>query len=331
MKTLYKHAWRRWGAGALAAFALAAGPAATVFAANAYPSRPIQLVVPFAAGGPVDATARLLGSKLSEKLGQPVVVNNRPGGDTIIAADFVARAPGDGYTLLLTSNQHSINPALRSLSYDPEKDFVPVSMVAITPILLVTHPSVPAKSVEELIKVLKAEPNRYFYSSSGAGSSQHLTAELFKAATGTQITHVPFKGTAPSTVALVAGEVQLSFATPTTTLPHVQAGKLNLLATTTAERSVQLPDVPTLAESGVPGFDASAWIGLLASGGTPQSAVDTLYAALKEILASSEVRQALLAQGIETMPMAPAEFARFLREDREQSARIVRDAKIEVN
>ncbi|MGE4335923.1 MAG: Bug family tripartite tricarboxylate transporter substrate binding protein, partial [Pigmentiphaga sp.] len=219
------------------------GGMGSVVQAESYPSRPIQLVVPFSAGGPVDATARLIGQKLSEALGQPVVVNNRPGGDTIIAADWVARSSGDGHTLLLTSNQHSINPALRQLSYDPDKDFVPITMVAVTPILLVAHPSLPANSVPELIDLLKANPDKYFYSSAGAGSSQHLTAELFKAATGTQITHVPFKGTAPSTVALLSGDVQLSFATPTTTIPHVETGKLKVLATTTAERSVQVPNV----------------------------------------------------------------------------------------
>lgn len=331
MSLIFSQGRRGFGLAALTGLMWMVGAAGGVHAAESYPSRPIQLVVPFSAGGPVDATARFLGQKLSEALGQPVVVNNRPGGDTIIAADSVARSPGDGYTLLLTSNQHSINPALRPLSYDPDKNFVPVTMVAVTPILLVAHPAVPANTVSELIELLKANPDRYFYGSAGAGSSQHLTAELFKAATGTEITHIPFKGTAPATVALLSGDVQLSFATPTTTIPHVETGKLKVLATTTAERSVQVPNVPTLAESGVPGFDASAWIGLLASGGTSRAVVDTLYEAMARILQADDVRETLLAQGIETVQMTPDAFADFLRTDREQAARIVKEAAIEVN
>lgn len=306
---------------------MTSGLSAPAFA-QAYPNKPIRLLVPFAAGGPVDTAGRVLGAKLGELMGQSFVIDNRAGGNTIIASSAVAHSPPDGYTLLLTSNQHTINPGLRQLPYDTTRDFVPISMVAVTPIFLVVHPSIPANSVKELIALLKDNPNKYFYGTSGSGSQQHITAELFKAATGTQITHVPFTGTAPSTIALVSGQVQISFATPSTTMQHVKAGKLKMLAVTTATRSQLAPDVPTLAELGIPNFDSSAWIGLFAPGGTSADTVRRIYDAVAVAVDAPEVREKLLAQGIEAVRMNPEGFSRFVQVDMERSGKIVKDAAI---
>ena len=297
----------RW----IAACAVLAAPIAAH--AQPFPSKPIRIVVPYAAGGAVDVIARLVGQKMAETLGQPVVVENRPGAAATIGTNMVARAAPDGYTLLMTTNPHTVNPSLNPrLPYDPIKDFQPLTLAGITPIFVVVHPSVPASSVKDLVALLKANPDKYSYGSSGNGSPQQLAGEMFKAPTGTKILHIPYKGAAPAATALLAGEVQIAFASPANVMEQVKAGRLKAFAVTTAARSRFAPKVPTMMELGFADFDIAAWLGLLAPAGTPRDIVARLHDSAVKGLAAADVGEKLGAQGIDAVTNTPEQFATLL-------------------
>jgi tripartite-type tricarboxylate transporter receptor subunit TctC len=305
---------------------LGAGP---IFA-QTYPAKPIKLVVPYAAGGPVDVIARILSDRLGEILQQRVIVENKAGGNAVIGADYVAKAAPDGYTLLVAAPAFTANMSLvKNVPYDAIKDFAPVSWVVDQPLFVVVHPSVPATSIKELIALLKANPDKYNYGTSGSGGPQHLLGEMFKAATGTRITHIPYKGAAPASTALLAGDTQISFSTPTNTFPFVKAGKLRALAVSTAQRSVFAPDLPTLAELGLGGFNYSSWNGVLAPAGTSKEVVQRLYEAIAKALGEKEVRDKFFVQGMDVIGTTPDAFAEYLKLDLARSAKIIKDNGIQ--
>jgi len=278
---------------------IAIGAIAPVAAQGAYPTKPVRLVVPFPAGGTTDILARAVAQKLSETWGQQVIVDNRPGAGGNIGSELVAKAPPDGYTLLMgTVGTHAINPSLYAkMPYDHVKDFTPVILVAGVPNVLVVNPSLPVNSVQELIAYGKANPNKLNFASSGNGTSIHLSGELFRTMTGVQMTHVPYKGSAPALTDLIGGQVQLMFDNLPSSLQFIKAGKLRALAVTSTERSSALPELPTLAESGLPGFEASSWFGVLAPAGTPNDIVTKVNGAIAAWLASPDAREKLAAQG----------------------------------
>ncbi|MGE0803490.1 MAG: Bug family tripartite tricarboxylate transporter substrate binding protein [Lautropia sp.] len=300
-----------------------------VVGAQEYPSRPIRIVVPFAAGGPADVAGRILAAKLAEELKQNVFVENRSGGNAIIGTEHVAHAAPDGYTLLYTAQAHTANPGLRSgVGYDPVKDFEPITMVMEQPMFVVVHSSVPAKDLKELVALLKANPDKFNYGTSGAGGPQHLLGEMFKAATGTQITHIPYRGAAPAAVALLAGETHVSFGTPTNTFPHVKAGKLRALAVSSAKRSPFGPDIPTLEEAGFDRLDYSSWTGLFAPAGTPKAVVDRLHAAVAKAIRAPDLQEKFGTHGMAVRESTPESFAQFVREDVARSLKIIKEAGI---
>lgn len=299
-------------------------------AAQPYPSKPIKLVVPYAAGGPVDVAARILADRLGEIFQQRVIVENRAGGNAVIGTEYVARSAPDGYTLLVAAPAHTANAGLvKNIPYDAVKDFSPVMLVMAQPLFIVVHPSVPATNIKELIALLKANPDKYNYGTSGAGGPQHLMGEMFKAATDTKIMHVPYKGAAPASTALLAGDTQISFSTPTNTFLHVKAGKLRALAVSTATRSSFAPELPTLAELGFAGFDYSSWTGILAPAGTSKEVVQRLYDALSKVLADKNIREKFLLQGMAVVGSTPQAFAEFIKVDVARSAKIIKDTGIQ--
>jgi tripartite-type tricarboxylate transporter receptor subunit TctC len=300
--------------------------------AQDYPSKPIRLVVPFAAGGATDVLARLVGERLTASLGQQVVVDNRPGAGGNIGSDLVARAEPDGYTILMGAvGTHAINPSLYpKMPYDPVKDFAPVTLVASVPNVLVVNPEVPANSVQELIDLAKAKPGELNFASSGNGTSIHLSGELFKAMTGTDIVHVPYKGSGPAVTDLLGGQVQMMFDNMPSSLPHVKAGKLRALGVTSAKRSPALPEVPTIAEAGVPGYDATSWFGILAPAGTPEPVVMRLQGAIVQALGEPEMRQRMADLGAEPVGDTPAEFGQFIAAELAKWAKVVNDAGVKL-
>ena len=313
----------RWFALALALLC------AHAFAAD-YPARPIHLIVPFAPGGGNDTVARLVGHKLEGELGQPVVIDNRPGAGGVVGAEAAARAAADGYTLFLGGvGSHAINPNLHTnLTYDPIRDFQPISLIASAPLVLVVHPSVPAHSVSELIALAKAQPGRLNYASNGNGSSSHLAAAMFATMTGTEMVHVPYKGLSPALTDLLSGQVQLMFSSVVAILPHVKAGKLRALAVSSRQRMALLPDLPTIAESGAPGYQSSSWYGILAPAGTPPDVVARLNAALVKIVAQPDVKQALAQEGAEPVGDSPQAFGAFIQAEKQRLGDVIRTAKI---
>jgi tripartite-type tricarboxylate transporter receptor subunit TctC len=294
-------------------------------AAN-YPTKPVRLVVPFPAGGTTDILARAVAQTLSEAWGQQVIVDNRPGAGGNIGSDLVAKSKPDGYTLLMgTVGTHAINPSLyKNMPYDHVKDFAPVILVAGVPNVLVVNPSLPVHSVPELIAYAKANPGKLNFASSGNGTSIHLSGELFKAMTGVEMTHVPYKGSAPALTDLIGGQVQLMFDNLPSSLPFIKAGKLRALAVTSGARAAALPDLPTLAESGLPGFEASSWFGVLAPAGTPRDIVAKLNGAIAGWLASPEAKEKLLAQGAIAAGGAPDDFARHIGAETSKWAKVVK-------
>ncbi len=281
-----------------------------------FPSKPIRLVVGFPPGGGSDTMARALSQKLSEYFGTQVVVDNKPGANGNIAAELVAKAPGDGYTLLLLSVSHAISVSLYAkLSYDLQKDLVPVAPIGAVPNTLVVHPSVPAGNVAEFISLDSKEPGKYAYASSGSGSPEHLAGELFKTMAGVEMVHTPYKGSGQSVVDLMAGHVLVGFNTMPSIIQQAKSGKLKLLAVTTARRSPSQPEVPTLAESGMAGFDLSTWYGVMAPAGTPQEIINRLNAEIQKALASTEVRDRLAVVGADPMQGSPAEFGAFIKSE----------------
>jgi tripartite-type tricarboxylate transporter receptor subunit TctC len=310
-------------------------PAATTFAQPAapFPSKPVRIVVPFPPGGPLDTTGRALAQKLGEAWGQSVVVDNRPGAGGNIGADLVAKSAPDGYMVVMGAlSTHAVNPSLYpSMPYDAVRDFAPITLVAVTPNVLVVNPSLPVHSVAELVAYAKANPNKLSFGSGSNGSAGHLAGELFKVDTGADIVHVPYKGAAPAMQALLAGDTQFMFDNLASSMPQVKAGKLRALAVTTAKRSALVPELPTIAEAGLAGFDISTWFGLLAPAGTPPDVIAKWNADVVKILKSPEMRERLAAQGAEAAPTTPAEFAAFIAAEVRKYAKIVKASGAKVD
>lgn len=296
-------------------------------AAQRFPERPIRLLVPFAPGGNTDILARAVGARMAENWGKPVVIDNRPGGAGVLATEIVVRGAADGHTVLVGSTgELAINPSLfkTKLPYHVEKDLAPVSLGTISALLLVSHPSFPVKSVKELIALGRAQPSTHAYASVGVGSPMHLSGELFKMITGTKFIHVPYKGGAPATSALLGGqEAQFGFVGMGPVLPHVQAGRLRALAISTAKRATLLPDVPTLQESGVKDFDTSIWFAFLAPAKTPHAVIAKLNGEINRILKLREVRDYLVKTGVEVAPSTPEALARFIADEAAKYGRII--------
>jgi tripartite-type tricarboxylate transporter receptor subunit TctC len=299
-------------------------------AAN-YPARTIRMVIALAPGGGVDTSGRLLGQKFVDAWGQQVVADNRPGAGGTIAAEVVARAAPDGYTLLMSSMGHAITPALYKLSYDTIRDFAPISLFVQSPSVLAVHPSLPVKSVKELIAFAKTRPNEILFSSSGVGSGQHLAMELLNRMAGLQLVHIPYKGTAPSVLDLVAGRVSITSASAISTMPHVRAGRLRALAVSSAKRSPSVPELPTVAEAGVPGFAVDQWYALFAPASTPKEIVAKLYGEIAKAVANSETRERLLAMGLDPVGMPPDEFTAYVKTETVKWGKLVREAGIQAN
>ena len=312
---------------------LTAGLAAVPALAQTFPAKPARLVVPFPPGGPLDATGRLIAQHLTERWGQSVVVENKPGAGGNIGADFVAKSPPDGYTVVMGAlSTHAVNPSLYAkMPYDAQKDFAPITLIAITPNVLVVNPDLPVHSVKELVAYAKARPGKLSFGSGSIGSAGHLAGELFKVDAGIDIVHVPYKGAAPATQALLAGDTQLMFDNLANAMAQVKAGKLRALAVTTAQRSKLAPELPTMAEAGLPGFDISTWYGLFAPAGTPPDVVTKWNADVTAMLRTPDMRDRLLAQGAEPAPDTPAEFARFVTTEAAKYARIVKASGAKVD
>ncbi|HEY8069739.1 MAG TPA: tripartite tricarboxylate transporter substrate binding protein [Burkholderiales bacterium] len=301
--------------------------------AQSYPSRPIRMVVPLSPGGFADVPARMLAPRLAAGLGRPVIVENRPGAGGTIGADSVAKSAPDGHTLLLTGTPHVIGPWLyRNLPYDTLRDFAPVALVASGPYVLVVNPAqLPVASVRELIAAAKASPGRIDFASSGNGSAQHLVGALFNRMAGVELNHVPYKGSGPAMQDLIAGQVKVTFAGIPNVLPQVKAGRLRALAVTTPGRWSELPDVPTLSEAGVPGYEATLWLNLAAPAGTSQQIVQRLYAETAKALQDPELQSGFRAAGVEAHVLAPKELAAFMRAEYEKWGKVVRETGATVN
>ncbi|HVK31438.1 MAG TPA: tripartite tricarboxylate transporter substrate binding protein [Burkholderiaceae bacterium] len=297
--------------------------------AQAWPNKPITLVVPFPPGGTTDVLARALAEKLTQSLGQTVIVESKPGAGATLGADFVAKSKPDGYTLLMGAVHHTIAPSVfKKLPYDLQKDFAPITTVALVPNVLTVSAANPAKTVAELVAQAKAQPGKLNYGSNGNGTAQHLIGTQFETANGIQIAHIPYKGSGPLVTDLIGGQVTMSFDTVTPVLPHIKAGKLKALAVTTGKRSSALPEVPTLAEAGVKGIDTGTWFGLLAPAATPKDIVARLNSDVVTLLAQPEFRKKLEDIGAEPVGNTPEQMARQIKDDSEKFARLVKDAKV---
>jgi len=313
----------------LAGLAVAAAAATPLSAtAQPYPTRPITVIVPFAAGGTTDILARVIGQALNKELGQSVIVDNRAGAGGNIGGALAAKAPADGYTLFMgTVGTHAINQSLyKKMPFDPVKDFAPLTRVAMVPNLLVANPGKPYKTVKELIAYAQKNPGKVNFGSSGSGSSIHLSGELFNALAKVDMVHVPYKGSAPAVSDLLGGQIDIMFDNMPSAIQHVRAGKLRPLAVTTAKRSPELPDVPTIAEAGVPGYEATSWFGMFAPAGTPAPVVARLNGALVKVLAQPEVKKKLAEQGAEPYSEKPEQFAEFIRTESAKWSKVVKDS-----
>jgi len=299
--------------------------------AQAWPAKPISLVVPFPPGGTTDVLARALGEKLSQSLGQTVIVENKPGAGATLGADYVAKAKPDGYTLLMGAVHHTIaSSVFRKLPYDFQKDLAPVTTVALVPNVLVVNAATPAKNVAELVALAKAKPGQSTYGSNGNGTAQHLIGTQFQNLTGTEIVHVPYKGSGPLATDLLGGQITMSFDTVTPVLPHIKSGKLRALAVSTAKRSAALPDVPTLDEAGLKGFDIGTWFGVLAPAATPKDIVARLNAEMVKVIQSAEFRKRMDEIGAEPIGDSSAQMAQQIKLETEKFAKLVKDAKVTV-
>lgn len=310
-------------------FSLLAVASAPALAQNTWPTRTVRLVVPFPPGGIVDTVARQLQPRLQAALGQTVVVDNRSGAGGTVGAAEVARAAPDGHTLLLVFDAYATYPLVYpKLPFDVARDLVPVTQIVSNPLVLVVNPQVPAKDFPSFVQLLKAQPGRLNYASVGAGSSNHLTAELFKAVSGTFVTHIPYRGGGPAQSDLLGGQVEMMFLSAVLAQPHVRGGKLRALAQTGARRVPAYADVPTVAESGYPGFDVSSWVGLLAPAGTPRAVIDRLHTEVSRILNEPEFSARLREQGLTAIGSTPEQFAAVLRSEQEKWARLVRERRL---
>ena len=301
-------------------------------AAQQYPARPIRFVCPFAPGGGTDILARLLAQRLYEPLGQPVIVDNRAGAGGVIGADIAAKAPADGYTIVLGSpGPLTINPNLQKVPYDTLRDFAPITLAQISPFVLLVHPSVPANSVKDLIALAKAKPGSLNYGSAGTGSVSHFSTEQFKALAGVDVVHVPYKGAGPYLIDLVGGRLQMAFENLPTVWPHARSGKLKMLAVGTKTRSALVPEMPTVAEAGVPGYESSTAFGVLAPARTPAAAIARLNKELVKILHSPDIKEKMTAEGVEAVGGTPQEYAAHLKEELAKYGRIVKAAGIKAD
>jgi tripartite-type tricarboxylate transporter receptor subunit TctC len=299
--------------------------------AQAWPNKPITLIVPFPAGGTTDVLARALGEKLSRNLGQPVIVESKPGAGATIGADFVAKAKPDGYTLLMGAVHHTIASSVyKKLPYDFQKDFAPITTVALVPNVLVVNASSPAKTVPELVALAKAQSGKLTYGSNGNGTAQHLIGTQFQILTGTELIHVPYKGSGPLATDLLGGQITMSFDTVTPVLQHIKGGRLRALAVTSAKRSSALPDVPTLDEAGLKGFNIATWFGVLAPAATPKDLVARLNAEMLKVIQSPEFRKRMEEIGAEPIGNSPAQMAQQIKGETEKFAKLVKDAKVTI-
>ena len=316
---------------ALAMLVFAGGCAGAL--AQDWPAKPIRFIAPNLPGGPTDILARLVGQKLAESLGQPVVIDNRAGAAGNIGTEAAAKSPPDGYTLVTGNNAtFGANVSLyKRLGFDPVRDFTPVVLVATQPNILVVHPSLPVASVKELVALAKARPGQLNYSGSGMGAAAHLAAELFKSMTATSIVHIPYKSAAPALTDLIAGETQLMFATSLSVMPHIKANRVRALGVTTARRSRFLPDLPTIAEAGVPGFEASTWHGVLVPAGTPGAIVDRLSTEINRALQLADVRERLAAMGAEVAGGTPKEFADHIQREIPKWAKLIKSIGVQLD
>ncbi|NDY83239.1 tripartite tricarboxylate transporter substrate binding protein [Orrella sp. NBD-18] len=307
----------------------------TIFAQTTedYPNRPITIVVPFTPGGVTDITTRLIGQKMSEKLNQTVIIENKPGAGGNIAASYVARSPANGYTLFLaTIGTHAINQNLyKTMPYDGEKDFAPLSRLAVFPNLLVVPANSPYQTVSDLIIFGKNNPGKLTFGSPGNGTSSHLSGELFKLMTGVNMEHIPYKGSSPANADLISGQISLMFDAIPSASTNIKANRTRALAITSKDRNALLPEIPTLDESGVKGYELIAWVGLVAPAGTPQPIVDKLYKVIAEVLASQEVKDKLLSLGANAAPQTPKEFAGYIKEEAARWRKVISEAKISIN
>ena len=314
------------------ACALFACTSALAQASGGYPNKPIKLVVPYPPGGPTDIVARVVAQKLSEQLGQSIIIDNRPGAGANLGAEAVARSPADGYTLMVATTAHAINPALFSkLNYSIIKDFAPISQLTAGPLVIVATPNLAANNVKELIALAKAKNGEINFASSGNGQSTHLSAELFNAMAGTKMNHIPYKGSAPALTDVMSGQADLMFDTMLSAMPFVKGGKLKAIAVTSAQRSPVAPDIPTIAESGLPGYEAIAWNGLFAPAGTPKEVVDQINAALKKVLEAPDVKQRFDAQGFAAQWGTPADFGKFVQSEVDKWAKVVKTSGAKVD
>jgi tripartite-type tricarboxylate transporter receptor subunit TctC len=301
--------------------------------AQTYPAKPIRFYTPYPPGGTTDILARLIGAKLYESWGQPVIVDAKPGAGGNIGTDFVAKSPADGYTILMgASGPLAINVSLFSkLPYDPVKDLAPVILTASVPLILVTHPSLPAKNVKEFIALMKSRPGQFNYASAGPGSPQHLTAEMFKFTAKVDMAHIPYKGSGPAIVDLVGGQIPFAFESMIPVLPHVKAGKLRALAVTSAKPSPVLPEIPTVAESGVPGFESIAWYGVVAPAGTPRDIIAKLNAEMARILNLPDIKQRLIEMGSPPVAGTPDQFGALIKSEIVKWGKVVKQAHVSLD
>ncbi|WP_195812371.1 Bug family tripartite tricarboxylate transporter substrate binding protein [Xylophilus rhododendri] len=315
---------------ALLCAVVVAAASAAVAQEPAFPAKPIRIIVPYVPGGTTDLLARVVGQQLSERLGQPVLVENRPGVNGMIGADAVAKAAPDGYTLGIASpGTHAANATLyKNVSYDTLKDFTPITLAVSAPMILVANPSLNAKTVKDVIAAAKADPGGIAYASGGSGSSQHLAMEQFTHMAGIRMTHVAYKGSSNSYTDLLGGRVKLEFDVLPTAMPHVRSGKLLALATASAKRLPQLPDVPTVAESGVPGYEATSWYGFVGPAGMPRPVLDKLHAEIVRALQQPQVAETLTKAGVLIVGSSPAEFGSFIRSETEKARKVIEDAGI---
>jgi tripartite-type tricarboxylate transporter receptor subunit TctC len=316
--------------GVLLALSMVFPLSAAVAAADAYPSRPVRFIIPFAPGGVTDIIGRVVAVKLAERIGKQVIVDNRGGAGGTLGIEMAAKSKPDGYTLLFTTAAFATNPSLYKVPYDPIKSFIPIAKVGSGPNVLIVHPAVPVNSVKELIALAKKQPGKLACSAAGAGSFGHLAIELFKAMAGVDFMIVQFKGGGPAVIDTMGGHSQIHFSALTTTLPHIKSGKLKALGISGSVRSKLLPDVPTIAEAGVPGYEASIWLGLLAPAGTPKTIVDKLYKELAATLNSEDTKKRLENQGVEVDLMGPPAFGKFIQAEIVKWEKVVKEGNIKV-
>ncbi|NBX90993.1 MAG: tripartite tricarboxylate transporter substrate binding protein [Betaproteobacteria bacterium] len=306
-------------------------PVSAADLATGFPNKPIRMIVPFPPGGSVDPLARVIGQRMSETFGQQVIVDNRPGGNTVIGTDAAARAPADGYTLMLTASSHVTNPQLLPTAYDPIKDFVPVATVSTADMILVANPLVPVNNLKEFLAMAKAKPGELNYSSAGSGNPNHLAGELMNMMADVKTTHVPYKGGAPAITDVVGGQVEFSFGSPIIVLPFIKTGKLKALAVSSPSRMGVLPQVPTIAEAGLPGYEMRIWYALFAPAGTPKEVVAKLNAEVNRIMGLPETKEKLDAAGMERFTMNNEQFAIQMKNDMEKFGRIIKAAKVKLD